>query len=364
MEANKFPVGSTYEFTGDINLLYQLDGIWTVENSYFIADSFVESTKDLDQPYLQVNHLGKEQGFAEQRTIAPNGSFNMKINSCEYHNAVNRGDYNISTTQGYLWFSKPIFVDFCNVLYNLRNSYPKTDPMNLVCKLILNSVYGRFAIKPVISKTEFVARDSEIWDFLEHNTVEDFEDINKNHILMTYRGNNIDEGVDIEYSNSIAIASAISAYARVFMSQFKNNPLFKLYYTDTDSAFIEGELPAEMIGKGLGQFKLESRFKEIVFLAPKVYSGITDDGKTITKVKGFKDRDKISFEDVKNLLHKDFSIKLNHVKWFRSVDKIEMKNQDYRLAATMTKREMIYENGVAIDTKAFKVQKNNKILNE
>lgn len=39
--------------------------------------------------------------------------------------------------------------------------------------------------------------------------------------------------MDIEYNNSIAIASAITAYARVFTSQFKNIKLFELLDTDT-----------------------------------------------------------------------------------------------------------------------------------
>ena len=77
---------------------------------------------------------------------------------------------------------------------------------------------------------------------------------------------------DVEYSNSIAIASAITAYARVFMSQFKNNPYIELYYTDTDSIFIKGELPNDMIGTELGKFKLENIYKKIVFLGPKIWA--------------------------------------------------------------------------------------------
>ena len=159
MAHNKFPVGKTYEFIGDIELLLKLDGnIWNKDNCYFIADASVKTVKELYQPYLQVNHLGKEHGLYENRTIAPNGSFDMKINSCEYHNAIDRGDYNITTNHGYLWFSKLIFSDFVSEIYTLRNVYPKSDPMNLICKLILNSLYGRFAMKPIISKTEFVPR--------------------------------------------------------------------------------------------------------------------------------------------------------------------------------------------------------------
>ncbi len=268
----------------------------------------------------------------------------MKINSCEYHNAINRGDYKIITNQGYLWFSKPIFEDFVNNIYNLRKIYPNGDPMNLICKLILNSLYGRFAMKPIISKTEFVPRYLGIWEFMDKNTIEDWIEVDKDNILITYKSNIEDEGVmDIEYNNSICIASAITAYSRVFMCIFKNNPDFILYYGDTDSGFIEGKLPDSMVGKELGQFKLEKTYKEIVFLGPKIYSGITDDGKTITKIKGFKNSKDLSFEEMKSLLVEDSKLELNHTKWFRTLDRIKMKEQPYILTSTINKRDIVYK---------------------
>ena len=360
MADNKFPVGQTLEFVGDIEILFKLDGeIWNKDNSYFIADASVETIKDLYQPYLQINHLGKEHGFLENRTIAPNGTFNMKINSSEYYNAIERGDYKINISQGYLWFSKAIFNEFVNDIYTLRSIYPKADPMNLICKYILNSLFGRFALRPIVSKTEFVPRYLNIWEFLDKNEPEDWIEIDKENILLTYRSKN-EEGVDIEYNNSIAIASAVTAYARVFMSRFKNNPAFILLYSDTDSAFIEGILPKEMIGPLLGQFKLENNFKEIVFLGPKIYSGITNTGKLITKIKGYKNAKDLSFDQIKSLLHKDSNLELNHVKWYRTLDKIEMKSNPYSLSATMNKRVSIYENGIAIETKAFTLKNNIK----
>ncbi len=242
MANNKFPAGQTYEFVGDINLFYKLENsTWNKDNSYFIAESSVETTKDLYQPYLQINHLGKDQGLSENRTIAPNGSFDMKINSCEYHNAINKGDYNIITSKGYLWFSKSIFNNYVNDIYTLRCLYPKDDPMNLICKYLLNSLFGRFAMKPIESITEFIPRDLNIINFLENNIIESEIEIDEDYVLLTYRPNNEDILIDrAEYSNSICIASAITAYARVFMSKRrseKKNPDFKLLYSDKGSIF-------------------------------------------------------------------------------------------------------------------------------
>lgn len=85
---------------------------------------------------------------------------------------------------------------------------------------------------------------------------------------------------------NIAIASAITAGARVEMSFFKNNPNFKLYYSDTDSAVIDAPLPDFMVGNGLGQMKLEHTINKAIFLAPKVYGLVDIDGNEIIKVKG------------------------------------------------------------------------------
>ncbi len=58
------------------------------------------------------------------------------------------------------------------------------------------------------------------------------------------------------------------------------------------------------------------------------------------------------------LLHKNSNLELNHVKWFRNIDQIEMKQSPYLLTITQNKREFIYKNNLAIDTKAFVVKDN------
>ena len=52
---------------------------------------------------------------------------------------------------------------------------------------------------------------------------------------------------DASFSNmliNVAISSSITGYSRIFMSVYKNNPNYKLYYTDTDtdSIFVDTDL--------------------------------------------------------------------------------------------------------------------------
>ena len=44
-------------------------------------------------------------------------------------------------------------------LYNLRKSYPKSHPLNLVCKLLLNSLYGRFGLNPLLDTFLIVSKN-------------------------------------------------------------------------------------------------------------------------------------------------------------------------------------------------------------
>jgi hypothetical protein len=82
---------------------------------------------------------------------------------------------------------------------------------------------------------------------------------------------------------NIAIASAIKA--RVHMSIFKNNLNFNLYYSDTENAVIDAPLSSNLVGSELDQVKLEYIIGHAVFLAPKVYGLITEDGEEIFKIK-------------------------------------------------------------------------------
>ena len=95
------------------------------------------------------------------------------------------------------------------------------------------------------------------------------------------------------------------------MSKFKNSNEFELFYSDTDSIDISSKLREEYIGKELGQLKLEYIFRDAVYLAPKVYGGLTE-SKEIIKIKGSKT--KIKFEDLKSLLFKDSIININQEK--------------------------------------------------
>ncbi len=69
----------------------------------------------------------------------------------------------------------------------------------------------------------------------------------------------------------------------------------------------------------------------------------------------------LSFDQIKSLLYICSNLELNHIKWFRSINQIEMKNSPYLLSNTENKRSVIYNNDLAVDTKAFTLKNNHKI---
>jgi hypothetical protein len=349
MKESKFPIGIIRKFIGDITILNDKDYYW-------FADSDISTKKDLYQPYLQL-HIKTKNGM---RTISPNGSFNMVLNSSEYYNSLK--DYNIKINHGYFFDADNIFYDFVDDLYNLRLKYPKSDPMNMTCKLIMNSLYGRFAMKPIYTDQLFVNKE-EFLKLAEKFSIIDWIDLKDNNFFISFiNSKNFDKDLKI----SIGIASAVTAYSRLYMSKFKNNPDYNLYYTDTDSIFVDKDLNKNFLNNDIGKFKLEYIFKEAIFLGPKIYAGITEDNKYISKIKGYTKAKDISFNELKLLLNNNSSLKLSHNKWFKSLinSNITIKDQLYTLIPTENKIQLIFnKKSQLIDTKSFTI-KSDKIIDE
>lgn len=72
--------------------------------------------------------------------------------------------------------------------------------------------------------------------------------------------------------SNVALASAVTSYARIHMMKYKINN--NIYYTDTDSIFIDKPLPNNEIGKDLGLMKDELEgniIEEAYFFGIKQY---------------------------------------------------------------------------------------------
>lgn len=86
--------------------------------------------------------------------------------------------------------------------------------------------------------------------------------------------------------SSVSTAAAITAYARIAMSKYKNIDGNKYFGGDTDSVIMEKELEDNLIGKGLGMMKEEGRIKIGLFADKKLYLTEDDKGQIIIKSRG------------------------------------------------------------------------------
>jgi hypothetical protein len=129
----------------------------------------------------------------------------------------------------------------------------------------------------------------------------------------------LNQGGNDKISNiSIPIAAATTAYARSYMSIIKNKYQDNLYYSDTDSLYLDVELDPQYISnKELGKFKLERIFDKAIFLTAKMYGGIyfnknKNRFENYVKIKGL--TKSIPFSSLLRLLFKNNHLSIIHEK--------------------------------------------------
>jgi hypothetical protein len=143
MKEFPYPVGAPTYFEGDISA--------GEKNAFGFFYVNITSPKDLLHPILQIHHKTGDG----TRTVSPLGKFSGWFFSEELYNAKKYG-YEFEVLRGYLFEKGNIFTDYVDNLYNLRLTYPKTDPMNYISKILLNSLYGRFGMNDSFNLLEIV----------------------------------------------------------------------------------------------------------------------------------------------------------------------------------------------------------------
>jgi len=165
------------------------------------------------QTHVKINNM--------TRTMAPTGSWKDMIFSEELYNAE-KFRYKFNILWGYTFERKNIFKEYVDTLYNLRLQYSKSDPLNYIAKILLNSLYGRFGMDDNFSEISIIHKDF-IDDFENKFLNCIIEKVELGEYIMIFYNRIEDIPVENESSHnvSVGIATAITAYARIHMSQFK-----------------------------------------------------------------------------------------------------------------------------------------------
>ena len=194
-----------------------------------------------------------------------------------YEGVIYRENYKVSP------FRKVI-----DKFFELRPKYKEenNDVMQLLVKLVMNSLYGEFLRKDIIESYQC---KSEIWMMTEYDErVLDYQNINHGIYIVKMKD---DEGLEDEVKKAntspLQLAVFILSNNKRIMNNFKHaidgfytNDIF---YTGTDSLFIENKHwdkfeKAGLVGKNLLQGKNDYKDGGIfygLFLAPKTKNCLT-----------------------------------------------------------------------------------------
>lgn len=247
----------------------------------------------------------------DKKLLFPVGQFRTTITSVEMEYAKKHG-YEFKIIKGcYFTDKEKYFTDFITDLYKLRQGTEKNTVNNTLAKLIMNSSYGKFLIKPdktnLIFDAEHGARHFRTIE-LKDKKVEMYE-----------------RDVKLNSFSHAGIGAFILAYARILMHK-KMEPLKEdIYYMDTDSCWTKANLNSSTL---LGEFKLEKTYDEVCFLLPKTYIASSKDFKKIA-MKGFDSR-KIkgyTVEELKMVLAGELSIYVPHDKTIAKLKTALQKKQ-------------------------------------
>jgi len=159
------------------------------------------------------------------------------------------------------------FKEYVNTFYKIKSTSLGVD--KAIAKLLLNNLYGFFGRSYQLLKTVKINND-DIISFLKEfdSTIINIDELN-DYSLIKY----VDTNDNYQIKSNVAIASAITSYARIIMHPYLL--LSSVIYSDTDSIFTIKPLDPKLISKEIGKFKDEMDgiiIKQFICKGPKRYA--------------------------------------------------------------------------------------------
>lgn len=196
----------------------------------------------------------------------------------EIRKAISLG-YTINTIHKSLIYRQTFypFKDYVYDLYNKRMMYKKIkSPMELVSKLALVSLYGKFAEKNH-TKVQFL--DVRV---MTEDEEEDFMFNEKRNIVMSDSSKGFELTKERATSSHIMpiFSSYVTSYGRIKLYEYISK--YNAIYCDTDSIVTNRDVPC---GVELGEMKIEYDILNGIIIRPKMYIYEIEDG-FVVKMKG------------------------------------------------------------------------------
>ena len=246
-------------------------------------------------------------------TIHPVGSW-IGIYFSEELKAVENLGYQIQILKLYKLSKTDLFSEYVNRFFEIKRN--STGSAKFIAKMLLNTLYGYFGRKLTMIDTKNILT-KDLGYYLTKYSV--FSIININDKISTLLlSNNLDYtllnelnsemSIDIQspfrkVQSNVAIASAVTAYARIAMMRYKLISGINIFYFDTDSIFTDKPISEHLIGDDLGLMKDELNggiIKKAYFLGIKKY-GFVDDSNIVKSVFSGVERNSLTFNEIESI---------------------------------------------------------------
>lgn len=377
----------------DVNSLYPFSALNDMPGTECVyTDNINKYLEDIDTNLF---------GFYKCKIITPNNYLGLLPYRCEVGLTMPLGNYEgwyfseeikYARENGYKIFVcsgysfnrvKDVFKEYVESLYKIKST-TKDSVEKAIIKSLLNNLLGRFGLD-INKYTTALVSNEEFKKILECRKVRGVKFI-EDKVLVGYE-NDIDKRIcenhGIDYKNvindvksskifneenyhdvSVAISSAVTSYSRIYMSKVKMSILNKggyIYYTDTDSIVTNIKLDDHMVGKEIGQFKLEHEILEGYFISNKTYAMKTKKDGIVLRSKGISSRS-LSYKDYE-LLYSGVGIQSTKYETNKSFSQGSATLFQPRYVtispSSYTKRLKVYnKNNLWIDTKPLYIKKN------
>lgn len=273
-------VMSTYEYpdpntlqgpidNDNVEIIYKYEGVSDVTVN--IPEMYI--------PPLPYRHEGK--------LYFPVGELRGHFTHAELINALQYG-VKIKAVHSTLFSTQTCspFVNYVSDLYQLRQQYKLAgDSRELVIKILLNSLYGKFGQRTNAGLQEI--RSFNWWLNSGQPSGVEFREIDGFITVLVTK----DSLKQPDYVNTLW-ASYITSYARMTLLNYMRMAEHNLIYCDTDSVFIRGRLETS---QNLGGMKLENENVDTHIIGPKSYVIYADNEPVKTKCKGIPAPQRLEF---------------------------------------------------------------------
>ena len=226
---------------------------------YVIADCFLDTQQDL-YPVVK-----------DKRLLFPHGSFWTVLGTAAIRESLRLGHLK-KIRRIALYAQADLFSSFVDFFWSERQKAKRDNNQvySYFHKLLLNTLYGKFAQKQQRLKRTFPCGEEEF-----SSGIASCEDGIFNEIRMFGVASHFEQTEEESYNSFPAISAAITEYARMYLSELiATAGQENCFYCDTDSLVVNDtgkENLRGFIGKELGQLKVEKTVSEASFFCPKDY---------------------------------------------------------------------------------------------